>query len=153
MKVKIRHTRPEDYKEVCDLGTKNYPDNYYEGEEIFVSKIRNNYEGCFVADLDGVIGYIISFPYFVGKSFPVNNFYEKQKDTNCWYIRDVCIHEEFRDNGVAKELLKTVLSNGSSVYCLTSVMNSDGFWKKFGFREFFELDYCGLPAKYMILIR
>jgi ribosomal protein S18 acetylase RimI-like enzyme len=153
MKVKIRNTKPEDYKEVCDLGTKSYSENYYEGEESFTSKIKNNYEGCFVADLDGIIGYIISFPYFVGKSFPINSSYEEQENTNCWYIHDVCISEEFRGKGVAKELVKTVLGNSNSVYCLTSVMNSDSFWEKFGFRKFFELNYCGLPAKYMILIK
>jgi GNAT superfamily N-acetyltransferase len=153
MRVKIRHINPEDYSEVCDLGTKNYAEEYYEGEESFISKIKNNYESCFVADLDGVIGYIISFPYFVGKSFPINCFHEKQDNTNCWYIHDVCVQKEFRSKGAAKQLVKTVLNNGNSVYCLTSVMGSKSFWETFGFREFFELNYCGLPAKYMILIK
>ena len=153
MKIKIRNTKAEDYPQVSEIRTKSYCENYYETEESFVSKIKNNYESCFVADVDGIIGYIISFPYYVGKSFPINSFYESYQNTNCWYIHDVCVLEEFRGKGVAKELVKTVLCNGNNVYCLTSVMNSRNFWKKFGFREFFELEYCGIIAKYMILIK
>ena len=152
MKIKIRNTKAEDYPQVSEIRTKSYCENYYETEESFVSKIKNNYESCFVADVDGIIGYIISFPYYVGKSFPINSFYESYQDSNCCYIHDVCVLKEFRRKGVAKELVKTVLNN-NNVYCLTSIMNSHNFWKKFGFREFFELEYCGITAKYMILIK
>ena len=150
--MNIRHTKPNDYSNICELGTKSYSDNYYEGEESFVSKIKGCYEGCFVADLDGIVGYIISFPYKVGKSFPIDSFYEPVEDPNCWYIHDLCVSVDFRGRGIAVDLAKTVL-NHSNVYCLTAISGSEGFWSKIGFRSFFDLEYCGRSAKYMILIK
>lgn len=148
----IRNITPEDYYNVCDLGTKSYPNNYYEGEESFISKMQSCAEGCFVADVDGIIGYIISFPYLIGKSCPIDCFFEPVDNPNCWYIHDLCVSEDFRNKGVAKNLVKTVLNN-HNVFCLTSVMNSEDFWSKFGFRSFLEIDYYGKKSKYMILIK
>jgi len=153
MKFNIRHTKPNDYQEISKLGTKSYPDNYYEGEESFVSKITGCYEGCIVADLDGIIGYIISFPYLVGKPFPIDSFYEPVENPNCWYIHDLCVEKEFRKNGIAKELANVVMNKDHSVFCLTAVENSENFWNKLGFKSFFSLDYCGCKANYMIFIK
>ncbi len=153
MKINIRHTKESDYSEISDLGTKSYPSNYYEGEESFISKVKGCYEGCFVADLDGIIGYAISFPYLVGKPYPIDSSYEPVSEPNCWYIHDLCVSKEFRGKGIAKELANTVMSRKSSVFCLTAVENSEGFWNRLGFRSFFELDYYGSSAKYMVLIK
>ena len=153
MNVNIRNIKISDYDEVCELGTNSYPENYYEGKESFISKIKGCHEGCFVADLDGIVGYIISFPYIVGKSFPINNFYEPIEESNCWYIHDICVSKDFRGTGIAKTLAFQIIKNNGNVICLTSVMNSENFWSKLGFRGFFDLDYCGMKAKYMILIK
>jgi ribosomal protein S18 acetylase RimI-like enzyme len=153
MKLNIRLTKKSDYYEISDLGTKSYPANYYEGEESFTSKIKGCYEGCFVADLDGIIGYVISFPYLIGKSYPINKFYEKTENPDCWYIHDLCVSKEFRGKGIAKKLVETVINGKSNVFCLTAVENSENFWRRMGFRSFFELEYCGLSAKYMILVK
>ncbi len=153
MNFNIRHTKPGDYAEICDLGTSNYSDNYYEGEDSFISKIKGCYEGCFVVDLDGIIGYIISFPYVLGKSFPIDSFYEPVEESNCWYIYDVCVSKDFRNKGIAKNLINIILNNKSNVYSLTSIQNSQKFWNKIGFRSFFNLEYCGVEASYMILIK
>jgi len=151
MQFKIRNILPNDYNNVCDLGTKSYPDNYYEGEESFISKIKGCYEGCLVADLDGVIGYIISFPYFIGKPYPIDHFYETPEGANCWYIHDLCVSIDFRGKGIAKDLVKIILKR-KEIFCLTAVLNSENFWNKMGFRSFFEIDYYGAKAKYMMLI-
>lgn len=152
MKINIRNIEEKEYKEVCDLGTKSYPEHYYEGEESFVSKIKGCYEGCMIADVDGVVGYIISFPYFVGKPYPIDTFFEKSENTNCWYIHDLCVSIDFRNKGIAKKLLEIII-NRPGVFCLTAVMGSESFWNKMGFRSFFELDYYGGKANYMILIK
>lgn len=152
MKINIRFTKPEDYSEISRLGTNSYEDNYYEGEESFISKMEGCPEGCFVADVDGIIGYIISFPYLIGKSFPIDSFFVKTENPNCWYIHDLCVSKDFRKKGVAKELAKTVI-DANAVLALTAVQKSENFWAKMGFRSFFELDYCGSKAKYMILIK
>jgi ribosomal protein S18 acetylase RimI-like enzyme len=153
MKVDIRYTKPSDYKKISDLGTKSYPKNYYEKEESFVSKIKNCYEGCLVADLDGIIGYIISFPYLTGNSFPIDSMYEPINNPNCWYIHDLCVDEEFRGNGIAKELVNSIFNRDSNIFCLTAVENSEIFWNKLGFRSFFSVDYCGKKSSYMIFIK
>lgn len=152
MKIKIRLTTPDDYEEVCELGTESYSYNYYEGKESFTSKMKGCPEGCFVADVDGIIGYIISFPYLIGKSFPIDHFFEPISDSNCWYIHDLCVSKDFRKKGIAKELAKTIL-NMNKITALTAVQGSERFWEKLGFRSFFELIYCGQKAQYMILIK
>lgn len=154
MKVNIRFTKPEDYSEISDLGTKSYPDNYFEGQESFVSKMKGCPEGCLVAELDGIVGYIISFPYSLGKPFPIDSFFEKSEDSNCWYIHDLCVSKDFRKKGIASTLAHSIIDRTcQNVFCLTAVENSEFFWNKMGFRSFFELDYYGGKANYMILIK
>lgn len=154
MKFTLRHTTPNDHEEISKLRTKSYSSNHYEEEEErFTSKIKGCYEGCLVADLDGIIGYIISFPYLVGKPYPIDNFYEPIENSNCWYIHDLCVCEEFRKKGIAKELAKTVVNKDCKIFCLTAIEGSENFWGKIGFRTFFDLNYCGKKANYMILIK
>lgn len=153
MKVNIRYTKPNDYLEICELGNNSHSGNYLEKEESFLSKIKGCYEGCIVADLDGIIGYAISFPYLVGKSYPINDLYEDVESPNCWYIYDVCVSKEFRGRGVAKELTNTIINKDSNVFCLTAAEDSENFWSRMGFRSFFKLDYRGTEAHYMVLIK
>lgn len=148
MKANIRHTQHDEFSEICELRTNNY-----EKEESFKSKLEGCYEGCFVADLDGIVGYIISFPYVIGESFPIDSFFEPIDDPNCWYIYDLCVAEDFRNKGIARDLAGKVIENSWNVVCLTAVQNSEGFWNKLGFRSFFKLNYCGDTADYMILIK
>lgn len=153
MKYKVKNIDSKDYESICELGTNVYPSNYYEDYESFISKIKNSYHGCLCAELDGIIGYIISFPYFIGKSFPINEKYQIQDNFNCWYIHDICVAKDFRHFGIAKELVNSILNNKQKAFCLTSVLNSEKFWNQFGFKTFFTLKYCGAKANYMMLIK
>ena len=153
MKINIRHINPSEHNDISKLATENYSEDYFESDESFSSKIKNYYEGCFVADLDGVVGYIISFPYFIGKSFRINSTYVPPDNADCCYIHDLSVSKDFRNKGIAKMLAGHVLKNSWKVVCLTAVQNSERFWNKMGFRSFFELDYCGNKAQYMILIK
>lgn len=89
----------------------------------------------------------------MGKPYPIDSFFEPQDEPNCWYIHDICVSSEFRGKGIARELAKTVMTTDSSVFCLTAVQNSENFWERLGFRSFFELDYYGARASYMILVK
>lgn len=149
----IRNAIKSDYSDIAEIGTRSYSDEYYEGEESFFSKIDGCPSGCFVADLDGVVGYAISFPYVVGKSFPIDSFFILVENPNCWYIRDVCVAEDFRGMGIAKMLASKVIETGWDVMCLTAVQGSEGFWERLGFRSFFETNYCGKKASYMVFIK
>jgi ribosomal protein S18 acetylase RimI-like enzyme len=150
--IKIRSIKKTDYNAVNEIGTKNYPENYFEGNESFESKMIGYPEGCFVADLDGIVGYVISFPYKIGKPYPIDKFYEFIFDADCYYIHDLCVMPEFRKKGIATKLAEKVLEFKWPVVCLVAVMGSEKFWEKFGFRGFAAINYYGLEAEYMLKI-
>lgn len=149
MKFKIRLTTPNDYAEICDLEN-NY--EYHEEKKFFINKVKAYPEGCFVADVDGIIGHIISFPYLIGKSFPSEQLFEPISKPSCWYIHNLYVSKDFRKKGIAKELTEIIL-NSNKIIALTATQGSEYFWEKLGFRSFFELIYCGEKAQYMILIK
>jgi ribosomal protein S18 acetylase RimI-like enzyme len=153
MKTNIRRIKSSDYSEISNLANNSYPEYLFESEESFFSKLEKFPEGCFVADLDGIIGYIISFPYIMGKYFPINSIFEIVEDPDCWYIHDLCVSKDFRKRGIGEDLTKEVLKNSWGVVCLTAVEGSSLFWHKMGFRSFFKVDYNGSKADYMILIK
>jgi ribosomal protein S18 acetylase RimI-like enzyme len=153
MNICIRPTKISDYPAVNAIGTASYPDNYYEGDASFESKMRGYSEGCFVADVDGVVGYAISFPYLIGRPYPIDEIFELEPEPNCYYIHDLCVLDEFRGKGIANKLAERVLEIQWVVIALVAVMYSSGFWRLFGFKGFASLDYYGLKAEYMLLIR
>lgn len=153
MQVSIRPTKTSDHPAVSAIGTASYPDNYYEGDGSFESKMIGYPEGCFVADLDGVVGYIISFPYLLGKPYPIDEYFVPVEDPNCYYIHDLCVAEEFRGKKIASRLAEKVLEKNWQVFGLIAVLGSGRFWSRFGFRGFAVIDYYGRKAEYMLLIR
>ncbi len=153
MKLNIREISDNDYKDIEEIANQSYSNQYYESQKSLVSKIENFPLGSFVADLDGVVGYIISFPYNLGEPFPINTEYNLVMDPDCWYIHDLCVINRFRNKGVGSQLVKKVLKESWNVVALTSVQNSINFWKKFGFLSFKTIKYCEGDSHYMILIK
>lgn len=153
MNFKTRKINSKDYCEIENIANESYENNYFESKESLISKIENFPDGSFAIDLDGIIGYIISFPYQLGTPFPINTNYEIIENPNCWYIHDVCVVNRFRKKGVATCLVKQILKESWNIVALTAVQNSETFWQKFGFLSFKELNYCNKKANYMILIK
>lgn len=153
MQANIRKTKSSDYPAINTLGTANYPKNYDETDESFNSKMAGYPEGCFVADLDGIIGYVVSFPYLLGKQYPANEPYAPVASPDCYYIHDLTVSPDFRRKGIATQLAKKVLQAHWEVTGLVAVGGSRGFWQTLGFRGFAHIDYYGLKAEYMLLIR
>jgi ribosomal protein S18 acetylase RimI-like enzyme len=151
MNVSIRPTKISDYPAVNAIGTASYQENYFEGELSFESKMRGYPDGCFVADLDGVVGYVISFPYKLGMPYPIDSMFELVNNPDCYYIHDLCVLDEFRGKGIAKRLAERVL--GWPIVGLVAVGGSGKFWRKFGFLGFASIDYYGLKAEYMLRIK
>lgn len=151
--VTIRYSKPSDHSDINKIRTANHPKNYYEGDESFESKIKEYPEGCFIADLDGVVGYLISFPYILGKPHPINEKYTPIDNPTCYYIHDVCILPEFRKMQIAKKLVEKILEMEWQVVCLLAIMNSKNFWYRLGFRSFFEIEHYGLKTEYMLRIK
>lgn len=151
--VSIRNVSEKDYAAVNAIGTAGYPRNYYEGDASFESKMSGYPDGCFVADLDGIIGYVISFPYVLGQPFPLGEIYSPVENPDCYYIHDLCVMKEFRGRGIAKKLAERILESKWGVIGLVAVLGGEKFWKQFGFRSFAEIKYAGQRAEYMLLIR
>jgi len=153
MAVWIRPTKISDYPAVNAIGTASYPECYYEGDASFESKMMGYPDGSFVADLDGVVGYVISFPYILGKPYPLDTAFKPVAWPDCYYIHDLCVLKEFRGNGIANKLAEQILAKDWNVFALVSVAGSGKFWRKLGFRGFAAINYYGRKAEYMLLIR
>ena len=151
--VTFRPITPKDYAAVNAIGTAEYPRNYYECDNSFESKISGYPHGCSVADLDGIVGYVISFPYVLGRPFPLGEIYSPVDNPDCYYIHDLCVLKEFRGKGIAKQLAKVALNNTWAAVALVSVVSNIKFWEKLGFRGFAEIKYGGQKAEYMLCIR
>lgn len=147
----IRHINSEDFDFIDNIGTSNYPINYYEGSESFRSKMVGYPEGCFVCEINKkIVGYIISFPYVLWEPYPINKNYEKTENSDCYYIHDICVDKKHRGKGYAMSLVDKVLKIKLNPKVLMSVLNSENFWEKFGFKRHKKIDYYGLNATYMV---
>lgn len=153
MQANIRQTKSSDHPAINVLGTASYPENYHEGYGSFESKMIGYPEGCFVADLYGIVGYVISFPYLLGRPYPIDEHFFPVEKPECYYIHDLCVAEEFRGKKIASGLAEKVLEKKWQVFALVAVLGSGRFWERFGFRSFAVIDYYGRKAEYMLLIR
>jgi len=148
----IRKATRNDFDAIDRIGTNSYPDNYYEGVESFRSKMIAYPDGCFVCQPgDDVTGYIISFPYILFKPYPIDSYYNPIQFPDCYYIHDLCVSKKHRKNGYASALVHEVLKIKSSPKTLMSVLGSNKFWKRFGFKPYKTEMYYGMNATYMIL--
>jgi len=146
----IRKININDFEQIEEIGNNNYVSNYYESAESFLSKIINYPDGCFVAEInDKVCGYIVSFPYLRNEYYPINQIYSVISNPNCYYIHDLCVSPEYRNDKVASALLSS-LNHGYKETALVAVMNSGDFWRRKGFKTEKNIDYYGLMAEYMV---
>lgn len=153
MAVCIRPTKISDYPAVNAIGTASYADNYDEDSSNFDSLMRGYPDGSFVADLDGVVGYVVSFPYTLGRPFPLDSVFKPATQPDCYYIHDLCVLQEFRGKGIANKLAEQILAKDWNVFALVSVAGSGKFWRRLGFRGFAAIEYYGRKAEYMLFIR
>jgi GNAT superfamily N-acetyltransferase len=136
---------------VSEIGTNNYSSNYYEGEESFSSKIILNINSCFGYKYENkLVGYLISFPYILGQSFPIRSFYKRPINPDCIYLHDLCVDYNYRKLSIGTKLVQKFLEQFPPPFALTSVNNSHKFWNKFGFEIVNSIEYCHKPAFYMV---
>lgn len=151
MSVIVEPIIADKLQSVEDLGTLTYPDNYYEGQASFKSKILGYPKGCFLArKQDEVVGYIISFPYLLNELYPINEPYVTVTSPSCLYIHDLCVSKDHRGEKIATALFHEVLKQGLSPIALVSVLDSERFWNKFGFISQRSFDYYGGNGLYMV---
>lgn len=115
----------------------------HEDIDVFIERLALCPEGCFVleeteteSDTKTVVcGYLISHPYRLGESPPLNTLIRMLPVADCWYIHDLAILEPYRLQGYASKGLSLLEEhlNGLTTMSLTSVSGSEPFWKKHGF--------------------
>jgi hypothetical protein len=148
--IEIRPIKPDEIEAVEEIGTASYPMNYYEGSDSFRSKIHGSPEGCFAGFVGGELaGYVITFPYFSGKPYPIDEVYVPVFGADCRYVHDLCVADWARGAGLGEAMAEVVLRK-PGVVALTTVMGSESFWENFGFERIFEFDYYGRGATYMV---
>lgn len=141
---------PDRVEAVSALGTSCYPSNYHEDDASFESKILGYPQGCFLAMEGGVLlGYVISFPYILGRVHPINLAYSPPQNPDCLYIHDLCVARSSRGAGVGSALAGKVLSGPIWPKALVSVLGSGPFWEKLGFEAIRKLNYHGGLGHYM----
>lgn len=151
--VSIRNSKASDQDEISAIVQVHRRKNHEEDESTLKNKIEAFPEGCFVADLDGVVGYTISFPYVIGKAFKNEADDLPIENPDCYYIHDLFVIPEFRKRGIGRMLAQKVLQFRWSVVCLVATDHSERFWHKFGFRGFTTVEYCGSESEYMLRLK
>lgn len=151
----IRLADPQDAFAMSQLGTENYPENYYERQEVFLSRLEGAPDSCWVATLENTCaGYLVAFSYLSGLVCPLDELFIPVAQPDCFYIHDLCVGRAWRKSGLGRELAYVALQRagelGFARTALVAVLDSHGFWKRLGFRVVREIQYAGSPAAYMI---
>lgn len=148
--VVLRPMREDDVPVVSDIGTQSYRPCYYESDESFYSKWLGYPKGCYVATLEKkVVGYAITFPFYMGEVFALNSIYTPFLYSDCHYFHDVCVSPLYRGRGYAKRLIRKVWNTSVHPKCLVAVNNSKKFWNQYGFKETKKIKYGSSTASYM----
>jgi len=143
----------EKMEELSQLSADCYSSNFHEGFDNWASKVLARKTLSMYAEEDGkLIGYIIAFPYNSGLEVPLKGKIKENIEEDCIYIHDLGVKKEYRDRGIAKRLINTVLHKASKSglkICLISVQDTVRFWEKNGFRMISEKTYGGETSYWM----
>ena len=113
---------------------------YYETPEVFEQRFNFFPTGCWMYNNQG---YIFSHPAQLG-DIPHLNRLINYTTTNCYHIHDIALLPSIRGQGVARDILKTLLVN--LPISLVAVAGTQSFWESYGFVVQSKTDY----GQYMI---
>ena len=137
----IRNIQSSDWPSVARIQAESYPREVLESLESLQSHWHVSVATCLVAEVQGaVVGYILAHPWIRGKIPPLNEIYSNLP-TNCdsLFIHDLALSPSFRGTGLGDELVQAVFEAGAELglthFSLISVQGSEGFWKRFGFKN------------------
>jgi len=121
------------------IAKKLYYPLLWEDDEAFQTKIRVFPKGCVVyVKNEQVLGYGFGHPWRQDRPVELNEYITLPEKPNCYYIHDVAVDPAFKKQGIGRVLVKHQLKIaeelGLDMVCLVSVLNSDKFWERFGFR-------------------
>lgn len=120
---------------IADVVHTNYP----EDEAIFAERRRLYPAGCQVlASDEQLFGYIVSHPSMYARPPALNSLLgELPEQPTTYYIHDIALLPEVRNQGHANHAVELVLTHATAVGCtnvsLIAVNNSTEFWRRHGF--------------------
>ena len=148
--VTLRPMRKEDIPAVSDIGARSYSAAFYESDESFASKLQGYPRGCYVVAVRGrVVAYAVTFPYYAGEVFPLDQVYKPYLYADVHYFHDVCVCPGYRGQGYAGMLVNKVWDSSELPKALVAVNASEEFWGRYGFKESRKVQYGKTRASYM----
>lgn len=137
-----------------------WPD-LWEERDTYRAKMKLFPEGCLSVfhNEEGkepqYIGYIFGHPW-KGNYIPLDTPIESiPADPDHYYIHDLLVDKKFRGLGIGAKLFRRMLAIAWELNLpemrLVSVLDSDSFWEKLGFKTTMKFNYASeVPAKFMI---
>lgn len=141
--IMITQMTPPDLDQVNTLADYIYP-NLWEPNEAFSVKLNLFPQGCFVAKNDDkIVGYIFSHPWISTEIVSLGQIICLPNNPDCYYLHDCAVDPNHRNKGIGKQLVDKTLeiAKGYGNVKLVSVLNSEEFWKKYGFIGVKEVQY------------
>lgn len=118
----------------------------WEDSEAFVLKLRLFPQGCFAyLDENIIVGYAFGHPWTSDRIVALGEYITLPEKPDIYYIHDVAVNPKYRAKGIGRALVEKELTLakelGFEKTMLVSVLNSEMFWEKFGFKEVSKIAY------------
>ncbi|WP_324750746.1 GNAT family N-acetyltransferase [Sphingomonas sp. LY54] len=133
-----RPMRESDLDGVAAVAAIAFP-GHFEERACFAERLALFPDGCFVlAAPDGIIGYLIAYPWAPGAIPPLNSLLGSLPATaEAVYLHDLALHPDARGQGAARPMIERLAANlrslGTRQIALVAVNGSVPFWQTMGF--------------------
>jgi GNAT superfamily N-acetyltransferase len=133
-----RPMRESDLEGAAAVAAIAFPD-HFEERACFAERLALFPGGCFVlAAPDGIMGYLIAYPWTPGAIPPLNSLLGSLPATaEAVYLHDLALHPDAREHGAARPMIERLADTlrllGTRQIALVAVNASVPFWQKMGF--------------------
>jgi GNAT superfamily N-acetyltransferase len=138
-----------DLPKVFYLANSYWENQYFESLESFADKLDFYPSGCWVYDPGTVGGYLFFYPGSSDSYPKLNDVIDRQVKTNCQFIHDIVLRSELRGQGIARDILKKILTPSETFVLVAANQDADKikFWSKWRFKLAGELVSTGSIMK------
>ncbi|MYZ48806.1 GNAT family N-acetyltransferase [Propylenella binzhouense] len=132
-----RPMRAGDLDAVMAIAARVHP-AFPEARAVFEERLRLAPAGCWIAEGDDALGYLVSHPWLSGTPPKLDTCLGAiPSDPDCWYVHDLALLPCARGSGLGRaimERLKRIATEaGLPALELVSVSGSGPFWQRLGF--------------------
>ena len=134
------------YAECVKFSRQIYYPLLWESDSAFQTKLDVFPKGCVVyLDETEVKGYGFGHPWRTDHIVALDEHIELPENPTCYYIHDIAVDPQFRNKGIGRALVEHQIKIGKElklhIFLLVSVLQSEKFWEKFGFKKIKEIEY------------